>query len=50
MYKKILVAIDISATGDRVFDTALNLAKIDNSNLMLVHILSEEAEESPISF
>ena len=50
MYKKILVAIDISATGDRIFDTALNLAKIDNSNLMLVHILSEEAEESPISF
>ncbi|NES02705.1 MAG: universal stress protein [Okeania sp. SIO2F4] len=50
MYEKILVAIDTSAIGDRVFDTALKLAKIGNSNLMLVHILSEEAEESPISF
>ncbi|MEM1167613.1 MAG: universal stress protein [Cyanobacteria bacterium P01_H01_bin.35] len=50
MYEKILVAIDTSAIGDRVFDTALKLAKISNSHLMLVHILSEEAEESPISF
>jgi len=50
MYEKILVAIDTSAISDRVFDIALNLAKIDNSNLMLVHILSEEAEDSPVSF
>ena len=48
MYEKILVAIDTSAIGDRVFDTALQLAKIGNSNLMLAHILSEEAQESPI--
>ena len=45
MYKKILVAMDTSAIGDRVFDTALQLAKISHSNLMLVHILSEEAQE-----
>ena len=50
MYEKILVAIDTSANGDRVFDTAIQLAKIGNSSLMLVHILSEEAEESPVSF
>ena len=49
MYEKILVAIDTSAIGDRVFNTALQLAKLGNSNLMLVHILSEEAQESPIS-
>jgi len=49
MYEKILVAIDTSAIGDRVFNTALQLAKIDNSNLMLVHILSEEVQESPVS-
>ncbi|MGK7918884.1 MAG: universal stress protein [Trichodesmium sp.] len=50
MYEKILVAIDTSAIGDRVFDTAIQLGKIGNSSLMLVHILSEEAEESPVSF
>ena len=49
MYKKILVAMDTSAIGDRVFDTALQLAKISHSNLMLVHILSEEAQENMIS-
>lgn len=50
MYEKILVAIDTSAISDRVFETALALAKISNSNLMLVHALSEEAEESPVIF
>ena len=49
MYKKILVAMDTSAIGDHVFDTALQLAKISHSNLMLVHILSEEAQENLIS-
>ncbi len=48
MYEKILVAIDTSAIGDRVFDTALNLA--NNSSLMLIHVLSEEAEESPVCY
>lgn len=50
MYEKILIAIDTSAISDRVFDIALQLAKIGQPNLMLVHILSEEAEESPINY
>ena len=50
MYEKILVAIDTSTISDRVFDIALKLAKIGQPNLMLVHILSEEAEESPINY
>lgn len=50
MYEKIFVAMDTSAMGDRVFETGLELAKMGNSNLMLVHVLSEEAEESPVTF
>ncbi|MDJ0555798.1 MAG: universal stress protein [Microcoleaceae cyanobacterium MO_207.B10] len=50
MYEKILVAVDTSDIGDRVFEIALELAKIGKSNLMLVHVLSEEADESPVTF
>ncbi len=50
MYQKILAAMDISTIGDRVFDTALDLAKLNNSQLKLLHVLSPEEEDSPISF
>ena len=50
MYQKILAAMDTSAVGDQVFATALNLAKLNNSYLKLLHVLSPEEEESPISF
>lgn len=50
MYKKIVAAMDTSGVGDRVFATALNLAKLNNSYLKLIHILSPEEEDSPINF
>ncbi len=50
MYQKILAAMDISKVGNQVFETALNLAKLNNSQLKLLHVLSPEEEESPISF
>ncbi|MGB3512060.1 MAG: universal stress protein [Microcoleaceae cyanobacterium] len=50
MYQKILAAMDTSPRGDRVFATALNLAKLNNSYLKLLHVLSEEEEDSPINF
>ena len=50
MYQKILAAMDTSTVGDRVFATALNLAKLNNSHLKLLHVLSPEEEDSPISF
>ncbi|MGK7918885.1 MAG: universal stress protein [Trichodesmium sp.] len=50
IYQKILAAMDTSTVGDRVFDTALNLAKLNNSSLKLLHVLSPEEEDSPISF
>ena len=50
MYKNILVAIDTSVIGDRMFNIALQLAKLGHSSLLLVHILSEVAQESPLRF
>jgi nucleotide-binding universal stress UspA family protein len=50
MYRKILVAIDRSPISDKVFQTAVTLAKGLNSQLMLLHVLSQEAQDSPISF
>lgn len=50
MYNKILVAVDRSPMGDQVFATSLTLAKALNSELMLLHVLSQEAQDSPISF
>ncbi len=50
MYQKILAAMDTSDVGDRVFATALNLAKLNNSFLKLMHVLSPEEEGSPIHF
>lgn len=49
MVNKILVALDTSQIARRVFDRALFLAKASNSNLMLLHALSPEDPDSPIS-
>lgn len=46
MYKKVLVAMD-AASSQQVFDTAVSLAKANNANLMLLHVLSEEEVGSP---
>jgi nucleotide-binding universal stress UspA family protein len=47
MFHKILVAMDSSDIGQQVFDHALDLAKVMNSRLMLLHVLSPEEESSP---
>ncbi|ACK73589.1 UspA domain protein [Gloeothece citriformis PCC 7424] len=50
MYQNILVALDNSPTSEEVFHTALMLAKCFNAQLMLLHVLSPEAPDSPINF
>lgn len=47
MFHKVLVAIDSSKSGHRVFNEALALAKATGSSLMLLHVLSSEEEGSP---
>jgi nucleotide-binding universal stress UspA family protein len=49
MYKNILVAFDKSPGGDYVFKVALDLAKVNNASLMLLHILSKDSQDSPIN-
>ncbi len=47
MYAKILVALDHSPASQPVFESALALAKLAGSQLMLLHALSADAEDSP---
>jgi nucleotide-binding universal stress UspA family protein len=47
MFHKILVAIDSSSSGRKVFEEALALAKATKSTLMLLHVLSNEEAGSP---
>jgi nucleotide-binding universal stress UspA family protein len=47
MLKKILVALDRSEVGQKVFDQAFNLAKLTQASLMLLHVLSPEEDGSP---
>lgn len=47
MFKKILVALDRSEIGQQVFEEALDLAKLTQASLMLLHVLSSEEEGSP---
>ena len=47
MFNKILVAIDHSPASQKVFDTALSIAKANQTTLMLLHVLSTEEETSP---
>jgi nucleotide-binding universal stress UspA family protein len=46
MFKKILVAIDGSEMSHDVFKTALDIAKADRANLVLLHVLSFEEQNS----
>jgi len=48
MFKKILVAMDLSAFGTEVFATALNLATLHQAHLLLLHVLSPEEDNSPL--
>jgi nucleotide-binding universal stress UspA family protein len=47
MFHKIIVAIDHSEMGKRVFDEAVFLAKATNACLMLLHVLSPYEEGHP---
>jgi nucleotide-binding universal stress UspA family protein len=47
MLKKILVALDRSEMRQQVFEQALALAKVTQTNLMLLHVLSPEEDGSP---
>ncbi|MEL7036669.1 MAG: universal stress protein [Cyanobacteria bacterium J06592_8] len=49
MYKKILVALDLSSVSENVFQKALSMAKLCQANLMFVHILSHDEDESPLA-
>ncbi|MDJ0845240.1 universal stress protein [Crocosphaera sp.] len=50
MYNKILVAVDNSAIAEQVIEVALTLAKAVDGQLMLLNVLSQNAEDSPVSF
>ena len=50
MYKKLLVALDRSAISDKVFDTALFLAKNIGAELNLVNVLSFELASNMVGF
>ena len=48
MFKKILVALDHSTASQQVFEKALSIAKTNQSNLILLHVLSTEESDSPM--
>ncbi len=48
MFKKILVALDMSSMADDVFAKAVLLAKTHQSKLFLIHIISSEEDNSPL--
>jgi nucleotide-binding universal stress UspA family protein len=50
MYTKILAAFDCSPRGKQVFDAALTLAKANHADLILLHVLSRDAEDSPVRY
>ena len=47
MFEKILVAVDCSKSGKRVFTAALAQAKANNARLMVLHVLSPDEEGCP---
>ncbi len=47
MFKKILVAVDLSPASERLFGVAQSLAKTYGSSLLAVHVLSPEEDGSP---
>lgn len=47
MFHKILAAIDMSKTGKRVFEEALDLAQANGASLMLLHVLCPDEEGCP---
>lgn len=50
MYQKILVALDNSPIAEQVADVAITLAKGLNGQLMFLQVLSQNSQDSPVSF
>jgi nucleotide-binding universal stress UspA family protein len=48
MYQKILIALDLSEIGEKVFNEALSLASKYEAGLLLLHVLSPEEDYSPL--
>ncbi len=48
MFEKILVALDMSAMAEDVFTRALSIAKNDRAELLLLHVVSSEEDNSPL--
>jgi nucleotide-binding universal stress UspA family protein len=48
MFDKILVAIDMSEMGKKVFNCALSVAEKHQGKLLLLHALSAEEDNSPL--
>lgn len=47
MFQKILVALDLSDTSNRVFEEALILARANHAKLMLLHVLTPFESQYP---
>jgi len=48
MFKRILVAMDLSKFGQQVFETGLELARQHHGTLLLLHVVSPEEDNSPL--
>lgn len=48
MFKRILVALDHSSLADRVLAQAMAIAQANQAELLLLHVLSGEEEDSPL--
>jgi nucleotide-binding universal stress UspA family protein len=49
MFKKILVALDMSAMAEDVFEKALSIGKSNQAELLLLHVISSEEDNSPLA-
>lgn len=48
MFRKMLVALDTSSRSEHIYQRAINLAKTNNAELLLVHVLTSDEEDSPL--
>jgi nucleotide-binding universal stress UspA family protein len=48
MFERILVTMDMSEMGKTVFEAALSLIQHNSADLLLLHVLSSEEDNSPL--
>jgi nucleotide-binding universal stress UspA family protein len=48
MFNKILIAVDSSNIGQKVFQEGLTVAKNNQAEVLLIHVLSSEEDNSPL--